>query len=274
MIDFTFLFFSLVLATFLPALAALYLVPALRKVSIRYLAAVGVGLSFWYFFDTMGDASSLGENNSLYPPYLFGGLPHLLLIAAFLAGVSALALFDRFAVSGRESAPSRNALLLIPAAVAIVMGVHGLGEGWNAASTVSSGPPTPSDLQGLIQAFGTFPALASYPVHKFLEASIVAILYSAFTPSKGRRRWEVPLLGLLFAGPSALGVALGYHFSLDTTYFFAFGVAAATYAIVRLAEPMSEGFESRGRAPAYYGPGLLFALALGMLLLYTAALLH
>ena len=98
MIDFSFLFLSLTVATFLPAYAALYLLPALRKVPIRYLAAAGVGLAFWYFFDAMGDANSLGENNSLFPPYLFGGFPHLLLIASFVFGISMLAILDRSAV--------------------------------------------------------------------------------------------------------------------------------------------------------------------------------
>ena len=278
MIPFWFIFPSLVLATFVPAYLALYLIPRLGFVHIRYLAAAGVGLSFWYFFDTMGDANSLAENNSVYPPYLFGGVPHFELIGAFVAGVVALAVFDRLAVPGQGStAPKRTWLILIPAAVALVMGIHGLGEGWDAMSSVSSGPPTTlSGLPALIQAFGDFPALVSYPIHKFLEACIVAILYSAFVTSGGRKGkwWEIPSLGLLFAGPSAVGAAFGYFASFDTTYFFAFGVTASLYAVVRLAEPLSPGFQPGGAGPAHLGWETFLALGAGLLLLYSAALLH
>lgn len=275
MIAFSFLVSSLALATFIPAYLVLYLVPALRPGG-RYLAALGVGLAFWYFFDTMGDAASLGENNSLYPPYLFGGLPHLVLIGAFVAGVVVLSVFDQISVPRPGSMPDRRSLFLIPAAVALVMGVHGLGEGWGAASAVSSAPSAGSDFQALVQAFGSFPALVSYPIHKFLEAGVVAVLYAVYVKgTEGRSSWwEVPLLGVLFAGPSALGAAFGYYFSLDTTYFFAFGATAALYAALRLAEPMARDSESGPMVPAHFGPKVLLAVAIGMLLLYFAALLH
>jgi hypothetical protein len=275
LIAFSFIIPGLAVATFVPAYAALYLLPALR-VRARYLAALGVGLAFWFFYDTMGDAASLGENNSVYPPYLFGGVPHVALILSFVAGVGALAFFDRSAVPAPGVRPGRGALFLIPAGVALVMGVHGLGEGWDAASAVSSAPATGNDLQALIQAFGTFPALVSYPIHKFFEASIVGAVYAVYlsgTQSKAGW-WEIPLLGVLFAGPSAVGASLGYFYSFDTTYFFAFGVTAALYAVLRLAGALSQDFESRGRVPDYLGPRILLAMAAGMLLLYAAALLH
>ncbi|HKT21695.1 MAG TPA: hypothetical protein VJR06_03600, partial [Nitrososphaerales archaeon] len=163
MISFAFIVSGLAVATFVPCYAALYLVPALG-VRLRYLAALGAGLAFWYFYDTMGDAASLGENNSIYPPYLFGGLGHFALIGAFLLGVMVLAVLDGFAVPRSGPSPSQRATFLIPAAVALVMGVHGLGEGWGAASAVAAAPSTGSDLQALVQAFGTFPALVSYPI--------------------------------------------------------------------------------------------------------------
>ncbi|MDG6989971.1 MAG: hypothetical protein JRM99_00955 [Nitrososphaerota archaeon] len=272
MISFSFLVPSLALATFIPAYAALYLIPSLR-LRARYLGALGVGLAFWYFYDTMVDAASLGENNAIYPPYLFGGLPHVVLVLSFVAGVLVLAAFDRLSIPRPGAIPTRKALLLIPAAVALVMGVHGLGEGWGAVSAVAAAPSNGGELQSLVQAFGTFPALVSYPIHKFLEASIVAALYGVYLRGAEVKPswWEVPLLGLLFAGPSAIGAALGYFFQMDTTYFFAFGVTAALYAVVRLVGPMSE---APGRAPAYFGPRTFAMIALGMLLLYVAALLH
>jgi hypothetical protein len=275
MISFAFIVASLGLAALLPAYAALYVVPALG-VRPRYLAALGVGLAFWYFYDTMGDAASLGENNSIYPPYLFGGVPHLALIGAFIAGVAVLAAFDQVSVPGTGPGPSRRSMFLIPASVALVMGIHGLGEGWGAASAVAAAPSAGSDLQALVQAFGTFPALLSFPIHKFLEASVVAVLYAVYVKGAGGKAdwWEAPLLGLLFAGPSALGAAFGYFYSFDTTYLFAFGTTAALYSVVRLAEPIATDPGAVGRVPAHYGPNVFVMLALGMLLLYAAALLH
>lgn len=275
MISFAFIVSSLTLTTFIPVYAALYLVSALR-LRPRYLAAFGVGLVFWYFYDTLAEAASLGVNNALYPTYLFGGIPHLALIGAFVAGVVFIAAVDHVSVPATGPAPGRKALFLIPAVVALVMGVHGLGEGWGAVSAVSSSPTAGSDLQGLVQAFGTFPALASYPIHKFLEASIVAIIYTVYLKGEGADAawWEVPLLGILFAGPSAIGAALGYYYSFDTTYFFAFGVTAALYAMVRMVEPIARSPRDASVAPAHYGFRVLLAIGLGMLVLYTAALLH
>lgn len=279
MIAFSFIIPGIALATLVPAYAALYLVAGLKPLRVRYLAAAGVGLSFWYFFDTMGDAASLAENNSLYPPYLFGGLPHFALIGAFVAGVAVLAVFDHYAVPMRPAGAARGSLFLIPLAVALVMGVHGLGEGWDAVAPVSSGPLSATGgLQALTEAFGTFPALVSYPVHKFLEACIIGAVYSAYVSQTGgpvrAPWWHIPLLGLLYAGPSVVGAALGYFASFDTTYFFAFGVTASIYAALRLVEPIAPGFEVGGDAPSYFGTTTFVALAAGFLLLYTAALLH
>ena len=279
MIPFWFIFPAVALATFIPAYLALFVVSKLRFVQLKYLAAAGVGLAFWFFFDAMGDAGSLGENNSIYPAYLFGGLPHLVLIGSFVAGLAALAVFDSLAVPGpgssRRASPS---FLLIPVAVALVMGIHGLGEGWDAVSGVSSGPATTlTGLPALIQAYGTFPAVVSYPIHKFLEASIVGIVYAAFSLRPrgwNGHWWEVGLLGLCFAGPSAVGAALGYFFSLDTTYFFAFGGAAALYAALRLGEGLAKSSTSDEWTPAPFGVKVFVAMGVGLLLLYGAALLH
>ena len=78
---------------------------------------------------------------------------------------------------------------------------------------------------------------------------------------------------MLFAGPSAAGAAFGYFFSLGTTYFFAFGVNAALYAIPRLVEPIAKGSDPAAAAPVHYVPKVLLLIMLGMLVLYAAALL-
>ena len=282
MIGFALMFTGIAVATLVPAFAALYLISLQKLISVRYLAAAAVGLSFWFFFDTMGDAGSLEENNSLYPLSLFGGVQHVVLILSFVAGVAVLAAFDHYALgrgkgSTTAGGPSPRLLFLIPVALAFVMGIHGLGEGWDAASGAYAPSSTGSVFQNLVLAFGDVAALVSYPVHKFLEAAIIATAYAAYVVSPGRgsaRWWDLPLLGLLFAGPSVVGVSLGYSISFDTSYFFAFGVTAAIYAVVRLVEPMAHGFSAGGTGPSAFGTKSFVALAVGFLLLYTAALLH
>lgn len=271
------------LATLVPAFAALYLVPSLKGVRLRYLAAAGAGLALWFLLDTMGDAAFLDAYCcSVYPPSLFGGVGHLALVGAFVLGFVVLAAFDRFAVPGRPrpaggAANARTLPFLIPVAVAAVMGVHGLGEGWVAVSPVSSGPVVSVGLwQALIATYGDVAALVSYPIHKFLEASVIAVLYTAYVSraegAEKERWWQVPLLGALFAGPSVVGAIAGYYASFDTTYFFAFGVTAAFYALLRLSEPILPDFRERG--PSHLGTGVFAAMLAGFLLLYAAALLH
>ena len=287
MVPFSYIFVGMLGATLVPAYVSLYLVPSLRSVNTRYLAAAGVGLAFWFFYDTMADTGSLLVNDSVYPPSLFGGLQHWGVIGAFVAGIVTLAVFDHFAVQGPGpgaagaggGSTSPRLFFLIPAAIAAVMGIHGLGEGWDAASAVAGATTGSNSLIGsLVQALGTVPAALSYPIHKFLEAAIVGAAYAGYVyRSDGaveKRWWDIPLLGLLFGGPSVVGAAAGYFVPLDTTYFFAFGVTSALYAALRLAEAVGPGFKIGVNAPSYLGPRAFFALAAGFFLLYTAALLH
>ncbi|MCL5069247.1 MAG: hypothetical protein M1368_12980 [Thaumarchaeota archaeon] len=264
-------------ATLIPVYIALYLVTNLKQVSTRYLAAAGLGLVFWFFFDTMGNAAQLDVNESFT-----GGAAHVGIVIAFVVGVAALCLFDHFAMPdsassvprqawGREAKGSKT-LFLIPAAVAAVTGIHGLGEGWDFASAarVVSG-------QTLAAAFGGLAPLASYPLHKFLEASIVAAVYTAFvgrSEVSTKAKWHLPVLGLLFGMPSVIGAAIGYYVSFDTTYFYAFGVTAALYAALRLAEATHPQFKISEKDPSYLGGKIFVAILIGFLLLYGAALLH
>jgi hypothetical protein len=283
LIGFAIIFGGILVTTFIPAYLALYLFSRIGSSNMKYVAALGIGLTFWFFYDTMGDATSLGVNNGLYPLSLFGGLPHLGLIIAFVLGVVALAVFDRIAVprdtQSGGSGYSSSLTFIIPAAIALVMGIHGLGEGWDASSAVATAPISSSNLlTALLQAFGTYAAVASYPLHKFFEASIIGAAYACYVTMSGGavkpKAWHVPLLGLLFAGPSAVGAGLGYFISLDTSYFYAFGVTSALYAAIRLAAPLTTDFKVGVNAPSYLGPKVFAALGLGFFLLYTAALLH
>ncbi|MDG7000030.1 MAG: hypothetical protein JRN15_13055 [Nitrososphaerota archaeon] len=268
MISFAITIVGILVATLVPAYLALYLLANLKFVSIRYIAALGLGLVFWFFFDTINDAAQLDVNSSFG-----GGIQHVAILVVFLAGISTLALFDHYAVprlvSESSAGADRSVILLIPVAVAAVMGVHGLGEGWSFASVASA-----SYTSSLTAAFGGVLALASYPLHKFFEASIVGALYASFIGSRNRARWHIPLLGILFGLPATFGAALGYFFSFDITYFYAFGVTAAIYAALRLVEPISTSFKTGQTRPTFLGYKVFIAVTIGFLFLYLAALFH
>ncbi|MHB8565477.1 MAG: hypothetical protein ACYC7D_04675 [Nitrososphaerales archaeon] len=278
MVDFATTIVGITGATLIPVYISLYLITNLRFIHTRYIAAFGVGLAFFFFFDTMNDAAQLDVNSSFS-----GGLPQLGLIIAFVLGIATLSIFDYVAVpnskkveTGRDVSKNNGgttsrALFLIPAAVAAVMGIHGLSEGWAFGAAASN-----TGTVSFTNAFGGLSALASYPMHKFLEAGIVAVVYVAYV---GRSRvsaakWQIPVLGLLFGLLPVIGAFIGYTINIDTTYFYAFGVTAAIYAIIRLVEPMSLKFKVGENAPAYLGPKVFLALLIGFLLLYSAALFH
>jgi hypothetical protein len=272
---------GIIAGTLIPAYLALYLIPNLN-VPLKYIGALGVGLTFWFFYDTMGDASSLDANAAAYPFSAFGGLFHFEVIIAFVLGIIALAIFDHIAVSkpvsvstqsaSPGSSPSTKYLIFIPIAVAAVMGIHGLGEGWDFAS-VAVGVGTTD----IVSAFGGWNPLVSYPIHKSMEAAIIACVYTIYVKRGGfAASWHLPVLGLLFGLTSVIGAATGFFYpSLDTTFFYAFGVTSAFYAMIRLAGPLVSGQEGPSRIiPTYLGPKTFLWVTVGFFLLYSAALLH
>jgi hypothetical protein len=280
MIDYATTVGGILVATLVPGYIALYLIPSLKNVPVRYLAAAAVGLTLWFFFDTMGDASQLDVNEAVYPIDQFGGYIHFAVIITFVAGIVTLAIFDHFAVpkplpsatsSATVGSESLRGLVLIPIAVAAVMGIHGLGEGWDFAATASQ-----ATTQSLVDAFGTFAALVSYPIHKFLEATIVGIVYTIYVgknPSL-RQKWHIPVIGILFGLTSVIGASIGYYVSGDTTYFFAFGVTSTIYALLRLVGPIFTRFSASIKSELYLGPKVFLAVAVGFFIFYFAALLH
>jgi len=286
---------GIAVGTLIPAYIALYLFPNLKSVPTRCLAALGIGLTFWFWTDTIGDATYLDVNAAAWPPAAFGGLYHFLVIFAFVSGIVALAVFDHFAVptSGLyEPVPNSvntasgvsvdtvatgfatGALFFVPVAVAAVMGIHGLGEGWDFAG-VAAGVSGSTDL---ISAFGGWNPIVSYPMHKFFEASIVSITYTIYVERNSiakKAKWQLPVLGLLFGLTSVIGSMIGYFVSLDTTFFYAFGVTSGMYAAIRLAGPLVLNTkDSAGTLPSYLGPKTFLFVGIGFFLLYIAALLH
>jgi len=274
-------------ATLIPAYVALYLVTNLRTIPTRYIAALGMGLTFWWFFDTMGDAAALDSNQAIYPFSSFGGAAHFAIIFTFAAGIAALAIIDHFAVpnqavaervslaarpnGGSQLSKFGFSIVLIPIGVAAVMGIHGLGEGWDFASVASA-----VQTNNLVDAFGGVNAIISYPLHKFFEGCIIAAVYTCYVVRSGvpKANWHIPVLGLFLGFTSVIGAAIGYSVSFDTTYFYAFGVTAAFYAMLRLVEAVNLRFKVGETAPTLLGWKIFFAAGLGFFLLYTAALFH
>ena len=274
----------------IPAYIALYLFPNLKSVPTKYLAALGIGLTFWFWTDTIGDASYLDENAALWPPSAFGGFYHVAVILVFILGIAALAIFDHLAVptptsyegdaASRVSAKSTassfvtGALFFVPVAVAAVMGIHGLGEGWDFAG-VAVGVSGSTDI---VTAFGGWNPIVSYPLHKFFEASIISIVYTIYVQRNSiakKAAWQLPVLGLLFGLTSVIGSIVGYFVPLDTTFFYAFGVTSGFYAAIRLAGPLIANTKgTAGTIPSYLGAKTFVFLGIGFFLLYFAALLH
>ena len=286
---------AIVVGTLIPAYIALYLFPNLRSVPTKYLAALGVGLTFWFWTDTIGDATYLDVNAAAWPPSAFGGLYHFAVIFAFILGIAALAIFDHRAVprpmtyegiqngiavtqqvsaKGVASGFVTGALFFVPVAVAAVMGIHGLGEGWDFAG-VAAGVSGSTDI---VSAFGGWNPVVSYPLHKFLEASIVAIIYTIYVQRESvakKAKWHLLVLGLLFGLTSVIGSMVGYFLSLDTTFFYAFGVTSGIYAAIRLAGPLIANTKgTTGMIPSYLGAKTFAFVGIGFFLLYFAALLH
>ena len=280
MVSYGLVLLVMALGALLPAYVALYLITNLKSLQTKTISALGLGLSFFFLIDTFNDASELDVNNAFYPN--FGGWYHVSLILVFLIGIAVLAIFDHFGVPkvAKDSARTNlGFLVLAPIAVAAVMGIHSFAEGWSFASVASG-------VQGndLVNAFApgiptpaAYAPLISYPVHKFLEASIVACLYVILIQRNSnvpKAKWHLPLLGLLFGFTSVIGASIGYFVSFDLTFFYAFGVTAAIYAIIRLAEGITKGEGDSPVIPSYLGAKVFLAVSVGFFLLYVAALLH
>ncbi len=273
MISYAFAVVAIAGASLIPAYVSLYAFTNL-KIQTRYLAAIGLGLAIWFFFDTFNDADQLDVNQQFT-----GGVPHIAHIFIFCAGIAILAIFDYFVLSkpyDQETAPNIQppywkSLVLLPIAIAFVMGIHSAAEG-----LAFGGGASAATTQTIYDAFGNLLALISFPVHKFCEAGIVACAYAIYVKRTEavKRVWHIPVLGLLFGGTTVVGTAVGYYFHPDITYLYAFGVTSGIYAIIRLAEAISPRFKVGVNAPAFLGWKIFFALLIGFFLLYFAGTLH
>ena len=275
LISFSLAVLSITGITFLVEGIALYLVTNLNFIRTRYIAAAGLGLIMFFWYDTMNDSIQLDINEGFT-----GGFLHVAHVLAFAGGFAALAIFDHFAVRRQNSSASQNgtqlkyskSLFLIPAAFAAVAGIHSLAESWAFGATAVN-------ASNLVSTYGGLLALAAYPLHKLFEATIIAALYVVYVKRSDVRKawWHLPVLLLLFGVPTIIGAATGYSLydsSIDITLFYSFGVTSAVYAVLRLVEPINLKFKLGDDAPAHLSWKIFLAVFIGFMFLYIAGLFH
>jgi len=260
--------FGAILGSFiLPAFFALLIVSAAaRYLKPMYLAAFAIGLYFWFFSDTIGDASLLGVSEGLT-----GGFWHVALWGAFAIGLLLMVSLDKGTFAEGSAAESLG--FAIPVLVAIAVGLHGFGEGASIGATAATTPST-----SLLDAFGGSSAAVAFILHKGLEPMMVGAAYAAYARDHAKdmngRLKDILVLTLAFTLPGIIGGASAYYIvqvypSADFTYIFALGLGASIYAAVRLARPL---FKASGSSSESIKIALV--MILGFTCLYLAALLH
>ena len=91
MLGFAETFGATIFSFVIPAAAGLLIISvAARFLTAKYLAAFALGLYFWFFSDTIGDANLLGANEGFS-----GGIFHLALWVAFGIGLTLMLTLDR-----------------------------------------------------------------------------------------------------------------------------------------------------------------------------------
>ncbi len=190
----------------------------------------------------------------------------------FVVGFLSLALLSGFSLSDRKSArgapPSYP--LLVAILVALGMGFHGIGEGLGFGGTAAGTPAI-----SVLDAIGGYGGGIAYVLHKFLEASIVMIVFVALTTDEGKsvrkKLWQVIVVGLAFGIPSTVGEVVGYYAPIDSSYFFALGGGAALFVALQVVRPIF--VEDREMTYSQWVK-IVLALLIGFLSLYAAAAFH
>lgn len=259
--------FGATLGSFLvPSLVGLLIISAAaRYVRPIILAAFTIGLYFWFFSDTIGDASLIGVSEGFT-----GGVFHVALWVAFAAGLIFMFASDS---SLFAEGSSEGIGFAIPVLVALAVGVHGFGEGAAIGGTAATTPSA-----NILDAFGGFSAAVSFLLHKGLEPMMVGAAYWIYAKDHARtsraRLADILVLVLVFSIPGILGSAVAYYLvqvypSADFTYIFAIGLGTSIYAAMRLARPLFQGSLSSAESVK-----IGVTILLGFTCLYLAALLH
>lgn len=266
MIDFPSSFAQFILATFIPVYLGMFFVILLREagVGIRNLSAFAFGVLLWFFLDTLNDAIQLGVNEG----YTFS-FRHAGLLLLFVVGFLSLALLSGLGVSDKKAARVASSYpLLVAMLAALGMGFHGVAEGLGFGATVAGTPAT-----SILDAVGGYGGGVSYVLHKFLEASIVLIIFLASSADVRYRKklWEIVAVGLAFGIPSAAGDVVGYYVPVDASYFFALGAGAALFVALLVTKAIFGGDREMNRLQWVK---IALSLLLGFLSLYAAAAFH
>ena len=263
MLPFLTSFLAMVAALVIPAIVGLLLVSGAGKVvNPRYIAAFALGLYFWFFSDTIGDAAFLDVNAGFG-----GGTVQLALVLLFVIGVFLVFSIDRETFQSGSLAEGLG--FGVPLLVAFAVGFHGFGEGAAFTATAATTPAT-----SLLDAFGGTSAAAAFVIHKALEPMMIGAAYLVYAKDHARNSTglvrDILVLTLVFVLPGVIGAATDYYWLYDTTYFFAFGLGTSLYAVVRLVKPLfSETVQAR-----WDSTKVAVAVVVGFLCLYSAALLH
>jgi zinc transporter ZupT len=260
--------FGAILGSFLlPAFIALLIISAaahyMRPI---YLVAFAIGLFFWFFSDTIGNASLLGVSEGFT-----GGVWHLALWTCFALGLLLVVSLDKSTFA--EGSAGERLGFAIPVLVAIAVGLHGFGEGAAIGATAAT-----TSSANLLDAFGGLSAAMAFILHKGLEPVMVGAAYWVYSKDHARevkgRLKDLLVLTLAFALPGMIGGASAYYIvqvypSADFTYVFALSLGASLYAAVRLARPLFRTSGSSGESIK-----IALSIILGFTCLYLAALLH
>ena len=269
MIDFASSFTQFVLATFIPLYLGIIFVILLEEtahIGIRNLSAFALGLLFWFFLDTLNDAIQLGVNEGF--EY---GFQDAALLFLFVVGFHLLALPGGLGISKRAGVKQRAHPFFVGILAALGMGFHGIGEGLGFGGT-SAG----TSAMTILDAIGGYSGGVAYVLHKFLEATLVTIVYVSLTGEElGLREqlWRIVALGLAFGLPSAVGDLVGYYVPVDSSYFYALGGGAALFVALLVVRPIF-GTDARGDITYSQWIRIVVALLVGFLALYAAASLH
>src|SRR5215471_5534206 len=100
MVDLVSALFAGLLATFIPLFVGLFFPYRLTKYrggqrAQTFLAALSVGITFWFFVDVMGDAALLDVNQGFRADNYFQAASHIALALLFAVGMVTLFILDR-----------------------------------------------------------------------------------------------------------------------------------------------------------------------------------
>jgi hypothetical protein len=131
----------------------------------------------------LNDAIQLGVNEG----YSLG-FGHVVLLLAFVAGFLTLVLLRGFARSEGASIGKTwsSHALLVALLVAVGMGFHGVGEGLGSGA-ISAG----TSANSVLDTVGGYGGGIGYVLHKFLEATIVMVVFVASTDEVGTHSEKV-----------------------------------------------------------------------------------